>query len=592
MAATTRRARRPQREPQANGRGPDGDRAAPPAPEGEVPEPEHVAEPLDVLLTDAALGPLRRWMPGRAGIKAAAKLGLRPDRVAVRGVRLATELGKVVAGRSDVAPDKRDRRFKDPAWSGNFAFRRLMQAYLATGRTVDGLIDDAHLDWASERRVRFAAENVLDAIAPSNVPLTNPSALKAVVDTGGRNFVRGGRNFVRDMSRPPRIPSMVDRSAFTVGENVAASPGAVVLRTPVFELLQYRPATARVRETPLLVVPPMINKYYVADLAPGRSMVEHAVGQGQQAFAVSWRNPDRRHAEWDLDTYAGAVVEALGAVEAITGTDRSHVLGLCAGGIVLSTVVSVLAARGEQDRIAGLSLGVCVLDQRQAGTAGAFMDEATARLAIADSARRGYLDGRALAGVFAWLRPNDLVWNYWVSNYLLGKDPPAFDILFWNADTTNMPAGLHRDFVRLALRNALVHPGEAEVLGTPVDLSRITVDSYLVAGIADHITPWTSCYRSVQLLGSRPRFVLSTSGHIAAMVNPPGNDKASFRVNDDLPDDPDAFLAGATMHPGSWWEDWTAWLAERSGAEHDAPHDLGSAAHPPLEAAPGTYVRE
>jgi polyhydroxyalkanoate synthase len=550
------------------------------------------AEPLDVLLTDAALGPLRRWLPGRAAAKAALKLALRPDTVALRSTELAAELAKVALGRSAVAPARGDRRFKDPAWEQNFAFRRLMQAYLAAGGTVDKLIADAQLDWRSERRVRFAAENLVDALAPTNAPLTNPAAIKAVVDTGGRNFVRGTRNFVRDMAKPPRVPSMVDRSAFTVGEDLAASPGAVVLRTPVFELLQYEPRTPRVRERPLLVVPPMINKFYVADLAPGRSMIEHAAGQGQQTFAISWRNPDERHADWSLDTYAGAVLEALEAVEAITGADAAHVLGLCAGGITLSTVVAVLAARGEQDRIAGVTLGVCVLDQHEAGTPGAFMDQATASLAIADSARRGYLDGRALAGVFAWLRPNDLVWNYWVSNYLLGKDPPAFDILFWNADTTNLPAGLHRDFVNLALDNALVHPGTARVLDTPVDLSRITADTYMVAGIADHITPWTNCYRSARLLGAPPRFVLSTSGHIAAMVNPPGNPKASYRVNYELPVSPGAWLDGATMTPGSWWEDWTAWLGERSGGERSAPAALGGPDHPPLEPAPGSYVRE
>jgi polyhydroxyalkanoate synthase len=394
---------------------------------------------LDALLADAALGPLRRWVPGRAGAKAAVKLAVRPGAVARRSTRLTADLARIAIGRSKITPDKRDRRFKDPAWEHNPLFHRLAQAYLAAGRTVDGLICDADLDWASERRVRFAAENLLDALAPTNAPLTNPAAIKAAVDTGGLNFVRGGANLVRDMSRSPRIPTMVDRSAFDVGRNVAASPGAVVLRTPVLELLQYDAQTPQVRRHPLVVVPPMINKYYVADLAPGRSMIEHAVGLGQTAFAISWRNPDEHQAEWNLDTYAGAVLEALDAAEGITGSERSHVLGLCAGGIVLSSVVAVLAARGEQDRIAGLTLGVCVLDNRAAGTASAFMDPATAALAVADSARRGYLDGRALAGMFAWLRPNDLVWNYWVSNYLLGKDPPAFDILYWNADTTNMP---------------------------------------------------------------------------------------------------------------------------------------------------------
>jgi polyhydroxyalkanoate synthase subunit PhaC len=335
----------------------------------------------------------------------------------------------------------------------------------------------------------------------------------------------------------------------------------------------------------------MINKYYVADLAPGRSMVEHQVRAGQQVFAMSWRNPDARHAGWGLDAYAQAILDALDAVQEISGADSVHVLGLCAGGIVLTTVVAHLAATGAQERIAGLTLGVCVLDQGESGTASAFMDPGVAAVAAADSARRGYLDGRALAGVFAWLRPNDLVWNYWVSNYLLGRDPPAFDILYWNSDTTNMPAALHRDFLRLALDNALVHPGDAVVLGTPVDLSRITVDAYLVAAVADHITPWTSAYRSVALLGSAPRFVLSNSGHIAAMVNPPDNPKASFRTNDALPADPEAWLAGASATPGTWWDDWAGWLAARSGADRRAPKRLGGRGHRPLESAPGTYVK-
>jgi polyhydroxyalkanoate synthase len=555
-------------------------------------EPAAGAAGLDTLLTDAALGPVRRMVPGRASVKLAAKLALRPDKVARRSAGLAAELARIAVGRSELEVPAKDRRFKDDAWSQNPAFRRLVQTYLATGRTIDSLICEADLDWRSERRVRFMAENVLDALAPSNAPLTNPSVIKAIVDTGGKNLARGAVNFARDMSSPPRIPSMVDTQAFEVGRDLAVTPGAVVLRTPVFELIQYAPQTKNVRERPLLLVPPMINKFYIADLAPGRSMIENAVKNEQQAFAMSWRNPDERHADWGLDTYAQAVLDALEAVEAISGTDSTHVLGLCAGGIVLSTVVAHLAALGEQDRIAGLTLGVTVLDNRQSGTTSAFMDPATAAIATADSARRGYLDGRALAGVFAWLRPNDLVWNYWVSNYLLGKNPPAFDILYWNADTTNMPAALHRDFVQIALDNSLVYPGEVTVLGTPIDLSTITVDSYLVAGIADHITPWVNAYRSVHLLGSDPRFVLSTSGHIAALVNPPGNPKATYRVNDELPDDAEAWLASATQTPGTWWSDWTAWLAERSGSERPAPKKLGGKGHRPLEDAPGTYVRE
>jgi polyhydroxyalkanoate synthase subunit PhaC len=554
--------------------------------------PASAPDALGSVLIDAALGPGRRFVPGIAAAKATATLAMRPHRVARRAAGLGAELVKIAAGRSEVGPQRGDRRFADPAWNGNPAFRRVVQAYLATGEAIDRLLCDAELDWTAERRLRFAVENVVDALAPSNFPLTNPSVLKAVVDTGGANFARGARHFVRDMAEPPRIPSMVDRSAFNVGEDVAVTPGAVVLRTEVLELLQYAPSTERVRERPLLIVPPMINKYYVADLAPGRSMIEHVVASGQQTFAISWRNPDERHAGWTLDTYAGAILEALDAIEQITGADATHVMGLCAGGITLAATIAHLAAIGELDRIAGITLGVCVIDNAEAGTAAAIVDRNLATLALADSHRRGYLDGRALAGVFAWLRPNDLIWNYVVNNYYLGKEPPAFDILFWNADTTNMPAGLHRDFLEIALTNALVRPGERTLLGTPVDLSSIDVDGYLVAGIADHITPWQSCYRTTQLLGCDPRFVLSTSGHIAAMVNPPGNPKASYRVAGRNPLSPDAWLAGATQRPGSWWEDWAAWLGERSGDERPAPDTLGGAGLDPLGAAPGTYVHE
>jgi polyhydroxyalkanoate synthase subunit PhaC len=438
--------------------------------------------------------------------------------------------------------------------------------------------------------VRFSAENVLDALAPTNFPALNPAALKATLDTGGRNLVQGSANLVHDLRKPPHIPAMVDSKAFTVGEDLAVTPGAVVLRTELFELIQYEPSTKKVRETPLLLVPPMINKFYIADVAPGRSMLEYFVGAGQQCFTISWRNPDERHAEWGLDDYVTAVLEALEAVETITGSAQSHVMGLCAGGITASCAVGHLAAKGDLDRIAGLTLGVCVLDNGNAGTVGALVDRPTAAASVAESQRRGYLDGRALAGVFAWLRPNDLVWNYWVNNYLLGKDPPAFDVLYWNADSTNLPAGLHRDFMELSLANDLVRPGERKVLGTPIDLGKITVDSYQVAGIADHITPWQSNYRSTQLLGSDPRFVLSTSGHIAALVNPPGNEKASYQVNGQNPPDAETWLREATQHKGTWWDDYVAWLGERSGPDKPARKRLGGKGYKPLDPAPGTYV--
>ncbi len=548
--------------------------------------------PLDVMLTDAAIGPVRRLVPGRAGFKLWARLASRPIDTAKQGLRTTVELGKVVAGTSQVEPGARDKRFADPAWTGNPVLHRLCQAYLVSGSALERVVDDADLDWRSEQQMRFIVQMLVDAMAPSNNPFLNPAALKTGLDTGGRSYLNGAKQFVQDMASRPRIPAMVDGRGFSVGGNLATSAGAVVLRTPVMELLQYSPRTEQVREVPLLVVPPMINKYYIADLAPDRSMVQHWLEAGQQVFVISWRNPSAEHRAWDLDSYAGAVLEALDAVQEITGSDRSHVLGLCAGGIVTSTAVSHLVATGQGDRIAGLTLGVTLLDQERAGTVGSMVDVSTAQFAVAQSQRKGYLDGKALAGVFAWLRPNDLIWNYWVNNYLLGKRPPAFDVLVWNADTTRMPAGLHRDFITMSLENSLTKPGSLTVLDTPVDLGKVDVDSYIVAGSTDHICPWDSCYRSAHLLGGDTRFVLSTAGHIAALVNPPSNPKSNFRINDALPESAQEWQSGAVTHPGSWWADHVAWLATRSGELKDAPKDLGSAQHDRIGAAPGTYVME
>jgi polyhydroxyalkanoate synthase len=550
-----------------------------------------VGSGLDVMLTEAGGAPLRRWLPSVSTVKLVGKVATQPRPFVRHGVELVGELGRVVAGRSDVTPAKGDRRFTDPAWNGNPLLRRLCQAYLAASDTTDAVLDDLALDWREAARLRFVAENVVDALAPSNSPVLNPAALKAVIDTGGKNLVDGGVQLAKDVARR-RTPAMVDESAFEVGKNVAITPGAVVHRLPVAELIQYRPQTDTVHQVPLLIVPPMINKFYVADLAPGRSMIEHYVKNGQQVFTMSWRNPGPEHADFSLDTYAGAVLECLEAVEKITGTTQTHVLGICAGGITSSVALAHLAATEGLGRIAGLTLGVTVLDQQRAGTLGSFIDREVAAQAIAESSRKGYLDGQALAGVFAWLRPNDLIWNYWVNNYLLGKKPPAFDVLFWNADTTRMPAGLHRDFLNLSLDNALVTPGKARVLGTPVDLSKVDVDSYIVAGVADHICPWQNCYRSTDLLGGSSRFVLSTSGHIAALVNPPGNPKATFTVNDSCPEDPEVWKNGAHTVPGTWWTDHVAWLAERSGEDVPAPTELGGNGYRPLAAAPGEYVKE
>ncbi len=553
-------------------------------------EVDDLAAPLDALLIDAAIGPLRRLAPDLSTATLAAKLAARPGPTAARLRDLAAELARVALGTSQAAPAPDDRRFTDPAWTQNPLLSRVLRAYLAAGRTLDHLIDDAGLAWRDEARVRFLAENLVAALSPSNVPLVNPASAKAAIDTAGLNFVRGAVSLVRDMARPPRIPQMVDASGFTVGENLGALPGAVVLRTDVFELIQYAPQTPTVRRVPLLLVPPTINKFYVLDLAPGRSWVEYLVRSGQQVFVLSWRNPDARHAGWGLDTYVQAVLDALDAVERICATERTVLAGACSGGMLTSLVAAHLAGTGRLDRLAGVGLAVTVLDYQRAGTPTALADRYLARAATAASRRRGYLDGRALAEVFAWLRPGDLVWNYWVNNYLLGRKPPAFDVLFWNADTTRMPARLHADLVDVAVHNRLAAPNQATALGTRVDLRKVDVDGYVIAGIADHITPWQACYRSTALLGGDTRFVLSTSGHIAAMVNPPGNPKASYRVNADTPAEAQEWLRAATTQQGSWWPDFADWLRRRSGPDKRAPRTLGGRGFAPLIEAPGTYV--
>jgi polyhydroxyalkanoate synthase len=464
-----------------------------------------------------------------------------------------------------------------------------MQAHLVAARTATELVDDAALSWADDERIRFSVTNVVEALAPSNNPVLNPAAWKTAIDTGGRSALSGARRLVRDLSSAPRVPAMTEPDAFAVGTDLARTPGVVVLRTPVFELIQYQPTTPTVHAVPLVMVPPTINKFYIADLAEGRSIVEHVVAGGQQVFMMSWRNPDARHADWGLDTYGQAVLDAIAAAERITGSTQTGLMSFCSGGIITAMVLGHLAAIGQQDRVASAAFAVTVLDQARGGTAGAFLDQKSAQSAVRASAKKGYLDGATLAEVFAWLRPNDLIWNYWVNNYLQGKPPAAFDILYWNADTTRMTAALHRDFLDMAVRNALTQPGAATMLGTPVDLSAVTVDSYVIAGIADHLCPWQSCYATTQLLGGESRFVLSTSGHIASLVNPPTNPKSTWRTAPADTADADEWLTTAHTEKGSWWTDYTRWVGERSGAEVDAPSELGGG-QPTLGAAPGTYV--
>ena len=515
-------------------------------------KPDELAAPLDLLLTSATKPFASRMMPNATWSHFGANLAKQPGAVAGRLGALTRELGGIAVGNSHRAPARSDKRFADPAWQQNPLLRRVMQAYLAGAETAEGLLADARLDWRDGERMRFVVDNFVEGLAPSNNPLISPLGWKALIDTGGLSTVRGARAFARDMLSKPRVPAMVEPDAFAVGENVAITKGAVVLQTSMFELIQYAPQTPTVNAIPLLIVPPVINKFYVLDIAPGRSMIEYFVQQGQQVFVISWRNPQARHKDWGFDAYGAAIVEAMDAVQNIADVERTHLFATCSGGILAALTAAHLAEIGEGDRIAGFTLAVTVLDETKAGFAAAAMSDRAAQAAIRVSGRKGYLDGRDMAEMFAWLRPTDLVWRYVVNNYVQGRKPAAYDVLFWNADTTRMAAALHRDMVLMGLHNALVTPGAVSMLGSPVDLSNITSDAYVIGGVADHISPWQATYRSARLLGSKDnRYVLSTSGHIAALVNPPGNPKASYQTGPVDAEDPEKWLESSQTLPDS-----------------------------------------
>ncbi|HET7875497.1 MAG TPA: alpha/beta fold hydrolase [Methylomirabilota bacterium] len=540
------------------------------------------ANPFVGLDARQILGATPHWLRSLSG---------RPATVVRNTAAAALELGRIAIGRSEVAPKKGDRRFADPAWSEHPVFHRGMQSYLLLASTLHKLIDEAELDWKNEQRMHYAVTMLTDALAPTNSVFANPAVMKRAFDTAGISLVRGARNMIGDLRHNGGMPSMVDKRPFQLGRNVAVSPGAVVYRDEVLELIQYRPSTETVYRRPLVMIPPQINKYYIMDLAPGRSFIEFAVGQGIPYFTVSWRNPTAAHREWDLDTYVQACLTAAEVAAEITGSEDCNLFGLCAGGITMALLLGHLGAKRSK-LVNAATFAVTIMDTESPSLIGMFASRATLAAAVRRSRSQGYLDGAEMSRVFAWLRPNDLVWNYWVNNYLMGNDPPAFDILFWNSDHTRLPAGLHADFIKLFDGNPLKKPGAISVLGTPVDLKTATMPAYVLAGLTDHIVPWAAAYGAMQLLGGPSQFVLSSSGHIQSLVNPPGNPKASYVVGGPDVEDPQEWLRGATEVKGSWWGHWARWMGERSDERVPAAERLGSEKYAPLEAAPGRYVHD
>ena len=521
-----------------------------------------------------------------------AHLASRPATVAARALELWLQLGQVAAGVSTVAPEPGDKRFADPAWSLHPLYNRMMQSYLAWRTAMHDLVDqDDGVEWKQAEQQKFAVTLMTEALAPTNALWLNPAALKRAFDTAGMSLVWGLSNFIGDLWNNGGMPSQVDKRPFEVGKNLAISPGAVVFRSPVCEVIQYAPATDKVFERPLLFIPPQINKFYIMDLAPGRSFVEYAVKHGLPMFTISWRNPTPRDRNWGLDEYVTACKDAIAATCEITGSPDCNVLGVCAGGITTSLMLGHLAACGDK-RVNAATLLVTTLDTSLPSMTGMFATEDAIKAARDRSAKKGVLDGGDMARVFAWLRPNDLVWNYWVNNYLLGNDPAPFDILYWNADPTNLPARLHAGFLDLFLRNPLTRGGGVTVLGTPIDLGAVKNDLYLVAGMTDHICAWRACYRTTRMFGGRIEFVLGSSGHIQSLVNPPGNFKARYYVGARLPEDPDEWAKGAAENKGTWWDHWIKWIGARSVGERPAPKSLGSDLYKAGEPAPGLYVHE
>jgi polyhydroxyalkanoate synthase len=507
--------------------------------------------------------------------------------------RLAADLSRVVVGTEDFRPGPRDRRFTDPAWTDHPAFRRLVQGYVALGDSVSRAVDaceDNGLDWRNMERLRFAAGLATSALAPTNNLLTNPTALKRAFETGGLSVLRGLGNAVHDLRTNGGLPAQTDRSAYVVGQDLAVTPGVVVDRDEVAEILSYAPSTPQVHARPLVVVPPPIGRFYFLDLRPGRSFIEHAVALGQQVFVVSWRNPGPEQADWDLDTYCARVLSTIEVVKQITGSDSVNTLGFCAGGILQTLALNHLAAQGDTTTVHSASYGVTLLDFDSPAPLGTFSFAPLLSLAGERSKRSGVLSARALATVFAFMRPDDLVFNYVVDGWLLGKPPPTFDILAWSVDGTNLPAALHRQFLDLFQNGPLTKAGELEVLGSPVDLSTLHLPTFVTGALNDHLTPWTGCYRTTELVGDDSTFVLSNAGHIASLVNPPGNPKASYLAGGTPGSGPLAWKDSATTHSGSWWTAWAEWIGPRSGPLQAAVAPGSAAGFPALEPAPGSYV--
>ena len=543
---------------------------------------------LKVLAAQAGPDVVRQWPA--AGIASSRVGQLQAD---FYRRHMAAWQSIVGQGRPAAQPGHRhvtDRRFSGAEWNSSPYYDYLRQAYVVNSEFLAELVEALELEPRAKQRLRFVAPQLIDAMSPANYAATNPEALTLALQTKGESLSRGIRNLLEDV-RKGRI-STTDESAFELGRNIAVTQGEVVFENELMQLIQYAPVTRSVHARPLVMVPPCINKYYVLDLQPENSLVRHALEQGQQVFMVSWRNitPETARFRWD-DYLELGVLKAIDVASDIAAREEVNVLGFCVGGTMVGAALAVLAARGDE-RVCSVTLLASMLDFADAGEIAVFIDETSIAAREAAIGAGGIMPGRDLATAFSALRANDLVWPYVVNNYLKGRTPPAFDLLHWNADSTNLPGPMYCYYIRrMYMENALKEPGRLSMLGTPVDLSRVRIPAYVLATREDHIVPWKSAYRSVQLLGGEKRFVLGASGHIAGVINPAWKNRRSFWVNSRTADEPDRWLAEAHEQAGSWWNDWTGWLARHGGGKGRARKRLGNACYRPLEPAPGRYVK-
>jgi len=491
-----------------------------------------------------------------------------------------------------IKPERGDRRFRDPAWEENEVFDYIKQSYLLTANWLRATVNEVEgLDEHTAKKVDFYTRQFADAMAPSNFVMTNPEVLRTTLESGGENLVKGLENLIEDMERGGI--SQTDRDAFEVGKNLAVTPGKVVYQNDLMQLIQYTPSTEQVYKTPLLIVPPWINKYYILDLRPKNSFVKWCVDQGFTVFMISWVNPDERLAKKTFENYmTEGPLTALDVVEEITGESQTNMIGYCLGGTLLACTLSYLAATDQAQRVKAPTFFTTMVDFSEAGELEVFIDEEQITALEEKMREKGYLEGSSMATTFNMLRANDLIWSFVINNYLLGKEPFPFDLLYWNSDSTRMPAQMHSFYLRrMYQENKLIEPGGLTLRDVPIDLGRIKQPAFALATKEDHIAPWKSGYALTRVTGGPVKFSLAASGHIAGVVNPPAAKKYHYWLNARNPKDPERWLANAVQHDGSWWPEWHKWIEQKSGTAKTEPREPGGGVYTPIEDAPGSYVK-